>query len=193
MEKSDWQKEIYKHREYWGKVIAISDNKIIETADSSLELYEKMKKTGIIYISHSVPTNPNLLRILTLRIKSMRQDLWEPFYPVKFLLPDGNYEEREMLIDSGADISAIGFEFGNFLGFEAGVQEVPQVINGIGGEINYLLREQKIEIAGFSFVNKFAWLQEPTSSEMIIGRTIVFDLFDIEFKQGDKELIFRKR
>lgn len=29
--------------------------------------------------------------------------------------------------------------------------------------------------------------------EMIIGREIVFDMFDVEFKQRDEEIIFRRR
>jgi hypothetical protein len=29
--------------------------------------------------------------------------------------------------------------------------------------------------------------------EMIIGREIVFDMFDIEFKQAVEEIIFKKR
>jgi hypothetical protein len=191
--KNEWQKEIFKHREYWGRIVAIADDKIIAVANSSKELYEKMENKGIKYVSHAVPANPFTLRILTFRIKSMRQDLWEPFYPVKFFLPNSNYEVREMLIDTGADISAVGYEFGKFLGFNVGEQEVPLLINGIGGEVNYLLREHKIEVNGHIFVNKFAWLQEPESNEMIIGRTEVFDLFDIEFKQADEEIIFKKR
>lgn len=38
-----------------------------------------------------------------------------------------------------------------------------------------------------------AWLLEDDVEEMIIGREIVFDMFDIEFKQADEEIIFRKR
>ena len=38
-----------------------------------------------------------------------------------------------------------------------------------------------------------AQLQDPELEDIIIGREIVFDLFDIEFKQADEEIVFRKR
>ncbi|MBM2814348.1 MAG: hypothetical protein HW421_1110 [Ignavibacteria bacterium] len=191
--KTDWQKEIFDNRIYWGKIVAISGDKIVEIANNYQEMRDKMKNSGIEYFSHTVPKNPQQLRIMTLKIKSMRKDLWEPFYPVKFFLPDESFEIQNMLIDSGADISAIDYNMGKSLGFEVGFHETLQTIEGIGGDVTFLLREQKIDINGHSFVNTFAWLQDPDSEEMIIGRKTVFDLFDIEFKQTDKEIIFRKR
>ena len=42
-------------------------------------------------------------------------------------------------------------------------------------------------------MNRFAWLQDPDLDDMIIGRDTVFDLFDIEFRQADEEIEFKKR
>jgi len=50
-----------------------------------------------------------------------------------------------------------------------------------------------IEINGNRFKNRFAWLQDPTLNDMIIGREIVFDMFNIEFRQADEQIIFEKR
>ena len=39
-----------------------------------------------------------------------------------------------------------------------------------------------------------AWLQDDTIiDEMIIGREIVFDLFDVECKQADETIVFTRR
>ena len=38
-----------------------------------------------------------------------------------------------------------------------------------------------------------SWLQDDTIDEMIIGREIVFDLFDVEFKQADETIVFTRR
>jgi hypothetical protein len=56
-------------------------------------------------------------------------------------------------------------------------------------------------LTGLSTLNSYnhtlnipvAWLLDDDFEEMIIGREIVFDMFDIEFKQAVEEIIFKKR
>ena len=98
-----------------------------------------------------------------------------------------------MLIDSGADISVVSYEYGLSLGFTKGNEESLLSAEGFGGYVDYLMRDHEIEIDGHRFINRFAWIQNPEFDDMIIGREIVFDLFDIEFKQADEEIIFKKR
>jgi len=38
-----------------------------------------------------------------------------------------------------------------------------------------------------------AWLQDSEINEIIVGREVVFDEFDIEFKQAEEKIIFKKR
>ena len=96
-----------------------------------------------------------------------------------------------MLVDSGADISLINYEFGKLLGFEKSSHEVVLKAEGISGSVSYLLRTSEIEINGHLFENLFAWLQDEKVDEMILGREVCFDLFDIEFKQAEETIVFR--
>jgi hypothetical protein len=57
----------------------------------------------------------------------------------------------------------------------------------------YLTKVLQIDIDNHTLNIPVAWLLEDDVEEMIIGREIVFDMFDIEFKQADEEIIFKKR
>ena len=71
------------------------------------------------------------------------------------------------------------------MGFTKDTHDLSYMAEGFGSKVNFLLKEAEIEINGFRFMNNFAWLQDPSLNDMIIGREIVFDHFDIEFKQAD--------
>ncbi len=38
-----------------------------------------------------------------------------------------------------------------------------------------------------------AWAQTDNCEEIILGREVVFDVFDIKFKQGEEMIIFKWR
>ena len=62
--KNDWQKEILEHHEYWGKVIAIVDGKIIDSANSYTEIDDKMKGKNLKFCTFKVPRQYDAYRIL---------------------------------------------------------------------------------------------------------------------------------
>ena len=73
-------------------------------------------------------------------------------------------------------------------------EDYQQSAEGVGGgTIIYLTKVIQIEIDNHTLSIPVAWLLEDEVEEMIIGREIVFDMFDIEFKLADEEIIFRKR
>lgn len=190
----EYQHEIFNNPALWGKKIAISlEDKILAIADTYEELRQKMAEKGINYSTYAVPKDPRVIQIKTFRVKSIRKHDWRPLYFVNFLLNNGQIDTQRMLIDSGADFSVINYSFGKLLGFETTPHEIIQEAEGFGSNVKYLMRDYEIEIDGNRFINKFAWLQDPEFDDMIIGREIVFDLFDIEFKQADEEIIFKKR
>ena len=191
--KNEWQKEMFKNREYWGKIIALADDKIIAVADNYDEIDEKALKITQNFSCFAVPKNPQAYRILTFKVRSIKKHEWKPVYIVNFILDDGSMKEEKMLIESGADISVISYEFGKKLGFETNKHDEIMTADGFGSQIDFIMKQNEIEIDGFRFNNRFAWLQDPELNDMIIGREIVFDLFDIEFKQADEEIIFKKR
>jgi hypothetical protein len=38
-----------------------------------------------------------------------------------------------------------------------------------------------------------AWVQNEDVEDLIIGREVIFDAFDIEFKQAEETIFFKKR
>ena len=68
----------------------------------------------------------------------------------------------------------------------------------IGG-IEYVLRDVEMTIDGHSFIAPVAWLQTKTGGEqllleqLLLGREVVFDKFNIEFRQADEQIIFTCR
>ncbi len=132
-------------------------------------------------------------RIRPIRIKSVKRHEWTPKYPIILRRNDIQLEER-MLIDSGADISVISKQTGIDLGLTVQAEDYQQSAEGVGGgSIIYLTKVIEIEIDRHVLHIPVAWLLEDDVEEMIIGREIVFDIFDIEFKQADEEIIFKKR
>jgi hypothetical protein len=51
----------------------------------------------------------------------------------------------------------------------------------------------EIELDGHIFTAPVAWAQTDFCEEILLGREVVFDLFDIEFKQADETIIFKRR
>jgi len=191
--KTAWQKEIYSNPQLLGKVIAIQEDKIVFSANTYQEVIAHFNQKNGSYSLFKVPRNFYNFRVLSFRIKSLKRHPWIPTYPIKFHLDDDSTQIEEMLVDSGADISLINYEFGKMLGFEKSPHEAILEAEGVGGCVPYLLRNTAIEIEGFKFENIFAWLQDEKVDEMIIGREIVFDLFDIEFKQAEETIRFKRR
>jgi hypothetical protein len=98
-----------------------------------------------------------------------------------------------MLVDSGADFSLISKELGSKLGYVKSPGETLSQAEGVGGSVNYLLRDVEIEIDSHLIVAPVAWLQAAEYEEVILGREVVFDCFDIEFKQAEETIVFKFR
>jgi tRNA threonylcarbamoyl adenosine modification protein YjeE len=64
----------------------------------------------------------------------------------------------------------------------------------IGGRVEYVLRNIEMTIDEHSFIATVAWLQTNTGGEqLLLGREVVFDKFNIEFRQADEQIIFTWR
>jgi Aspartyl protease len=99
-----------------------------------------------------------------------------------------------MLIDSGADISVITRSAGEELGLVFSKNDFTYEAGGVGGGIiQYILKQIEIQIDEHRLMIPVAWVLDENVNEMIIGRDKVFDEFDVEFKQKDEEIIFKKR
>jgi hypothetical protein len=98
-----------------------------------------------------------------------------------------------MLVDSGSDISLITLYLGKDLGYSLSPGEVLSHGEGVGGSVQYVLREIQMQIDDHIFSAPVAWLQNEHCEEILLGREVVFDLFDIEFKQAEEKIIFKHR
>ncbi len=118
---------------------------------------------------------------------------WEPLYPVT-LTCESNSEEILMTVDSGAQLSLISCEVGKSLGFEVSKGEPVTVGQGVGGEVQYVRRIIDLTIDGYTFQAPVAWLlTEIANAPLLLGREVVFDLFDIKFVQAEERIEFESR
>jgi hypothetical protein len=56
-----------------------------------------------------------------------------------------------------------------------------------------VLRDVEIQLDSYTFTVPIAWMQTEVYQDILLGREVVFDLFDIEFKQADEKIVFKKR
>ena len=196
-----WLQEIYKHpKRYEGKVVIILDDaQIVGVAEDFTAAKRKREELAAASPSSYdgkmtlflVPRQIRQVRIRTLRLQSLREDLWEPVYLVNLQTNHGEIQDCEMLIDSGADISLIPFHTGRSLGLSRSDEEILSFAQGIGGEVSYLLRRIYLVIDGHPVIAMVAWCQDEDIEDMIVGRQDVFDAFHIEFRQSERRIIFK--
>ncbi|MBK6815330.1 MAG: retropepsin-like domain-containing protein [Saprospiraceae bacterium] len=98
-----------------------------------------------------------------------------------------------MLVDSGADISSISLEVGKKLGFDRFESEVVEMAASVNATVEYVLRNIEMIIEEHTFKAPIAWLLNPECVDILLGREVVFDQFNIEFRQKDEVIIFKKR
>jgi hypothetical protein len=98
-----------------------------------------------------------------------------------------------MLVDSGVELSLITKQLGEDLGCSRTAGESISKAEEVDGTIEYLLRDIEMELDGHTFTAPVAWAQTDWCEEILLGREVVFDLFDIEFKQAEEMIVFKWR
>lgn len=134
----------------------------------------------------------HVVRILPIRIKSLKKHDWVPFYDIKV----GTKKLKtsvQFLVDSGADITVIPYFLGKSLGLTLSESERPLQAEGVNGRIDYVVRYLYFDIDGFQLEAPVGWIQTDAVDDILLGREVIFDFFDVEFKQKDEEILFKKR
>ena len=99
-----------------------------------------------------------------------------------------------MLVDSGAEVSLITNKLGNDLGYALADAESTLLAETVGGTVEYVLRNIEMTIDGHNFIAPVAWLQtEINTEQLLLGRELVFDRFNIEFRQAEEKIVFTWR
>jgi hypothetical protein len=183
-------------RQYRGKWIAHNENDVLASAEKGEDLMrilaeKKIEEYTLAHIHSS--WYDGKLRILPIHFRTFHTKNWFPIYEVELEI-DGIKKKTEMLVDSGADISLIPYWLGRELGLEVAKGEDIEQANGIGGSVDYVIRRLNFQIDG-KIIEKVptAMILDESCEEFILGREVVFDKFDIEFKQAEEEIVFKYR
>ena len=158
-----------------------------------LQVKAKAQKTGEPFLIDWMPALTADVQFYWIKFYGFTGHEWEPLYPVT-LTCESNIEEILMVVDSGAQLSLISREVGNSLGFEVSRGEPITVGQGVGGEVQYVKRIIDLTIDERTFKAPVAWLlTEVANAPLLLGREVVFDLFDIKFVQADERIEFEWR
>jgi Family of unknown function (DUF5678)/Aspartyl protease len=193
---NDWYKDNRKElKKYRGQWIAYTNKGVI----SHDRDYDKMKDgvppslSSLDYVIERIFESEFVepVRFYPVRMRTLKAHDWQPKYELR--LKYQNAVKVKMLVDSGAELSLITKKLGRDLGCAKAGGEINNKAEGVGGSIEYLLREVEIELDGHIFTAPVAWAQTDFCEEILLGREVVFDLFDIEFKQAEEMIIFKWR
>jgi hypothetical protein len=178
---------------YKNQYIAYNANGLIAHSENLQEVLAQANSAGENYFIYLVPRKTSSIQILPIYFRSVVRHDWLPNYLVK--LKHQNYElTTTMLVDSGAEVSLITYKLGRDLGYALADSESTLLAETIGGTVEYVLRNVEMTIDNHTFIAPVAWLQKNTGGEqLLLGREIVFDRFNIEFRQAEEKIIFTWR
>ena len=183
-------------RQYRGQWIAHNETEVLASAQKGEDLMRilKEKKIEEYTVAYVQPSwYSRTVRILPIRFRMFQKSNWSPDYEVE-LQTEGIKKKVEMLVDSGADISLIPLWLGKELGFQLTRGEIVESADGIGGSVDYLIRRLDCKINGNLITDvPIAWVLDEGCDDIILGREVIFDAFDIEFKQADETILFTFR
>jgi hypothetical protein len=179
-------------RQYAHQYVAYNANGIITNGENLQEVLRVAEESGEPYLLYLVPGYIGSALFLPIYFRTLSQHEWMPNYKVRLKHNDVAMNVA-MVVDSGADFSVISLKAGQDLGYALADGEELLVGKAIAGKVEYVLRRLEITIDGHSLIAPVAWLQNNTTDVMLLGREVVFDKFNIEFRQADEEIIFTWR
>jgi Family of unknown function (DUF5678)/Aspartyl protease len=191
---SDWYTGHWQElKEYVGEWVAYSKDGVISHDRDYLKMIDRVELAPLEYIIERIFENDFVepIKFYPVRFRTMRASNWQPKYLV--VLSHQHTRQLKMLVDSGADFCLMPKQLGIDLGYTVGVEEVMSKAEGVGGEIDYVLRRVDVSIDGHKLTVPIAWIQTDDAVEYLLGREVIFDKFDIEFNQRDRQIIFKYR
>lgn len=177
--------------QYAGQYLAYNAHELLFHGQDLGQVLEQAQSCGQPFAIYFVPRRCADIVILPIRIRSLRRHQWIPNYPVQLLHQHVNLATT-MLVDSGADFSVISLRMGQQLGYCLADAELKLEAEGLGGVAAFVFRQVTMMIDGHSVLAPVAWLQQEHQNieELILGREVVFDQFNIEFRQAQEQIIF---
>ncbi len=118
------------------------------------------------------------------------QKIKRPVADIYLKTKSNSWIEFHPYIDSGADLTMIPLSLGRLIGLRLDEKKVEQ-IGGIRGSVPVMNAECKMRIGDQEIKVRIAWaLIEDVPP--LLGRTDVFDVFEIIFRQKDDAIILRE-
>ena len=178
---------------YKDEYIAYNEKGIVAHGENLKPVLEKAQGSGQSFVIYLVPRNHYSIQILPIKFRSVVRHNWQPNYLVK--LKHNQIEiETIMLVDFGGEVSLISYKMGQDLDYKLADAESTLVAETIGGNVEYVLRNIEFTIDNHQLIAPVAWLQTPTDTEQsLLGREVIFDKFNIEFRQAEEKIIFTWR
>lgn len=179
-------------KQYAHQYVAYNAKGTIANSENLHEVLRLAEASGEIFSIYLVPGFTGSIVVLPIYFRTVSTHEWSPTYHV-------NLRHKElvmnatMVVDSGADFSIISLKAGQDLGYALADGEQLLIGQTIGGSVEYVLRQIEMTIDGHTLMIPTAWIQNNTADVMLLGREVVFDKFNIEFRQADEEIIFTKR
>jgi Family of unknown function (DUF5678)/Aspartyl protease len=178
---------------YKNQYVAYNASGLIAHSENLREVLNLAEANGEPFSIYLVPRQTSSIQILPIRFRTVSRHDWQPNYSVTLKHRDIELFTT-MLVDSGAELSLISLKVGQDLGYSLADAESTLLAETIGGRVEYVLRNVEMTIDGHSFIATTAWLQTNTGGEqLLLGREVVFDKFNIEFKQAEEQIIFTWR
>lgn len=178
---------------YKDQYIAYNENGIIAHGEHLKPVLEEAEATDRTFVIYLVPRKHYSIQILPIQFRSVVRHNWQPNYVV-YLKHKQTKIKTIMLVDSGAEVSLISYKMGQQLGYQLADSESTLIAETIGGNVEYVLRNVEFTIDNHQLIAPVAWLQTPTDTEQsLLGREVIFDKFNIEFRQAEEKIIFTWR
>ncbi|MEG4301149.1 retropepsin-like domain-containing protein [Microcoleus sp. D3_18a_C4] len=178
---------------YRNQYVAYNADRLIAHSENLREILDLAQASGELYAIYLVPRSTASIQILSIRFRTVSRHNWQPNYHVKMKHRDVEISTT-MLVDSGAEQSLISFKLGQDLGFALADAESSLLAETVGGRVEYVIRNVEMTIDGHGFIAPVAWLQTNTGGEqLLLGREVVFDRFNIEFRQAEEQVLFTWR
>ncbi len=178
---------------YRNQYVAYNAERLIAHSENLREILDLAQASGELYAIYLVPRSSASIQILSIRFRTVSRHNWQPNYHVKMKHRDVEISTT-MLVDSGAELSLISFKLGQDLGFALADAESSLLAETVGGRVEYVIRNVEMTIDGHGFIAPVAWLQTNTGGEqLLLGREVVFDRFNIEFRQAEEQVLFTWR
>jgi Aspartyl protease len=178
---------------YRRQFVAYSATGLLAVGTDYHQVKAEAEKTGEPFLMDWMPALTADVQFYWIKFYGFAGHEWEPLYPVT-LTCESNSKEILMVVDSGAQLSLISREVGESLGFTVSKGEPITIDQGVGGEVQYVRRMIDLTIDQRTFQAPVAWLlTDVTNAPLLLGREVIFDLFDIKFVQAEERIEFEWR